>query len=280
MKNHAKWENLLSDYLSGLSNEEDSRLFEEHLKTCPQCQAVVQNAQVLRKRLAPSEEKALSPRGRLQLYERLNAERARRGEKLLRIPEKLLAEANAKLQAAGQAAGEIARQGAHSAADAGKSAAVVAKTMGRGAKAIGGRAAHMTANGARRARKIAAEMAKTATDVRRVATEEVSDVIGDAMQSPFKALLAPPRMAGKAAKMAARVARGGCKISAVSAKGMAETGFGTVGLMGEMLRQQGKLTAAMLHGMFVMARASEEMARKTASGMQKVAKAHSEEDDE
>lgn len=280
MKNHAKWENLLADYLSGLLNEEDSHLFEAHLKTCPQCQAVVQNAQVLRKRLSPSEEKSLSPRGRLRLYERLNAERARRGEKLLRIPEKLLAEASAKWQAAGQAAGEVARHGAHSAADAGKSGATVARTMGRGAKAVGGRAARMTAKGARRARKIAAEMAKTAADVGRVATEEVADVVGDAMQSPFKALLAPPRMAGKAAKMAARVAKGGCKISVVSAKGIAEAGFGTVGLMGEMIRQQGKVTAAMLHGMFVTARSSEGMARKTTSEMYKVAKTHSEDENE
>lgn len=273
MNEHKRWENLIPDYLSGLLGEQDTRLFEAHLTECERCRKVVENARRIKGSLTPAEGAHLSPESRLRLYERLNAERARRGEKLLRIPRELLAQVRAKSQAAGEAAGEIARSGVRSAGQMGKSGASVMGAMGRGMKAVGGRAARTAGKGARRVRKMGVEAARTAADVGRIATEEISDVIGDAMQSPFKALLAPPRMAGKAAKMAARVAKGGCKISMVGAKGMLEAGFGSLGVAGEMVHQQGKVARAMIDGAATTARSSDEMARKTLRGTQKVAAA-------
>ncbi len=280
MKNHERWENLIPDYLGGLLQGEDAARFEAHLKECSRCRKVVENARKLRGNLAVPEGARLSPEGRLRLYERLNAERARRGEKLLRIPDELLARVRAKTRAAGDAAGDVARTGARSARRMGGKGMAVAGAAGRGMKAVGGRAARTAGKGARRARKMGIEAARTVADVGRIATEEVAEVIGDAMQSPFKALLAPPRMAGKAAKMAARTAKGGCKISLAGARGMAEAGFGTMGMMGEMVKHQGKIARAMLEGAVETARSSDAVARTALKGTQKVAQAQPEESGE
>ncbi len=280
MNEHEQWDALLPDYLSGLLDEEERRRFEAHLEECARCRKVVRNARGLKGGLTGSQGARLSPQGRLRLYERLNTERARRGEKLLRIPRELAAQARAKSQAAGEAAQEVARSGARSAGRMGRSGVSVAGAMGRGMKSVGGKAARTMGKGARRAHEMAAETAHAAADVGRIATEEVSEVIGDAMQSPFKAVLAPPRMAGKAAKMAARIAKGGFKVSMVGAKGMVEGGLGAAGVMGEMVRQQGKVARAMIDGAEEAMASSGEVAKKTAAGAHLVAKARPPQDDE
>ena len=51
MSDHKKWEKLLADYLAGSLVEEDKEQFEGHLKECPDCQKVIENARNIKKEL-------------------------------------------------------------------------------------------------------------------------------------------------------------------------------------------------------------------------------------
>jgi len=99
----------LTDYLDGLMPEKERKQFEAYLAECEECQQIVNSFRAIRERLRETPVVNAPAEAKVRLYEALNAERARRGEPLLRIPAELLAQVRARAKAAAEAAQQQAR---------------------------------------------------------------------------------------------------------------------------------------------------------------------------
>jgi anti-sigma factor RsiW len=122
MNEHQIWDELLQDYLDGSLSEADRPRFEAHLQNCETCRQVIANTERLRAHLRDDSAPHLTPERRLRLYERLNAERAARGEPLLRVPQALLDAAAQSAASGAEAMGEMTAEAARSAAEAASAA--------------------------------------------------------------------------------------------------------------------------------------------------------------
>jgi hypothetical protein len=169
------------------------------------------------KKAAPDAQ--LSDEARLRLYEKFNEERARRGESLLKIPADLLARVKAKAAAAPDAAKKAAAGSKESASLAASSGTHFAKATGQGGKRFGGKMKQGTVNATRNAADVARELGRTVADVGRITTVESYEVLREAPQSKRKALLAPPKLAGKGMKAGIRLMTGTAKAAAKTVKG-------------------------------------------------------------
>jgi len=161
----------------------------------------------------------LSDEARLRLYEKFNEERARRGESLLKIPADLLARVKARAAATPEAAKKAAASSKESAALAAGSGVHFAKASGRSGKRFGGKMKQGTTNMARNAADVVKELGKTTVDAGRIVTVESYEVLREAPQSKSKALLAPPKLAGKGVKASVRLMTGTAKTAAKTVKG-------------------------------------------------------------
>jgi hypothetical protein len=164
-------------------------------------------------------EAGLSDEAKLRLYEKFNEERARRGESLLKVPADLLARVKAKAAATPEAAKKAAASSKESATMAVDSGVHFAKTTGRSGKRIGGKLKQGTVNLTRNAVDVAKELGKTTVDAGRIATVESYDVLSEAPQGKRKALLTPPKLAGKGVKAGVRLMTGTAKAAAKTIKG-------------------------------------------------------------
>ncbi len=269
-------EKLIADYLDGLLPPKMRAAFEARLKNTPALQKAVEEVRALREKAREATAGALPPEAKLRLYERLNAERARRGEPLLRIPQELLAQLKAKTAAAGEAAAEVASAGtkaAHTAMQAGaataqtaaQSAAQTARQMGKAGKTALKGSADALQTGLQATADAAATFAET------------REVLEDISENPLKgALTAPPKMAAQVAKAGLQAARGAAKASAKMAHTGVKTAAESAKTAAEATKGGVKTTLTAAKGAAQTAKASIEILGTAAAGAKKVVRAKKE----
>ncbi len=179
--------------------------------------ANVRNA--LAENLRKATDTTLSDEARLRLYEKFNEERVRRGETLISIPADLLARVKSRAAATPDAAKLAAAGGKESVALAADSSVHFAKATSRASKRFGGKMKQGTVDMVRNAVDVAKELSQTAVDAGRIATVESYEVLREAPQSKRKALLAPPKLAGKGVKVGMRLMTGTAKAATKTIKG-------------------------------------------------------------
>ena len=272
MNAHKKFIEQISDFLDGTLSSTEQKAFQAHLAECASCRAALDNFQQVKAKLKESTNAKLSPEKRLRLYETMNAERKKRGEKLLRIPAELIAQVKAKSAAAEQAAGKVVTTGVEAATDVAQSGASFGGTMVGGAKNVGKKMAKTARKGAKRAKKMAEETRKTATDVGRTMAE-AAEIAGNAPKSPLKAVTAPPKLAGKGLKTGARMAKGSAKVMGEGMKGSIEMMAGGAETAAEMMIQAGKVTKSMVDGIEKTASAKNKLVNAISEGTKDIADA-------
>ena len=273
MNTHEKIYPQLEDYARNALGEEERLLVAEHLADCESCQQKLsqyENALALLKDASSTD---LQPERRLRLYERLNDERKKRGDQLLEIPKKLIAQVKAKGGAAAEAVGDVAKASGAAAKQTGERTVNIPKTMRDGAKSVGQTALGAGKKSAHHGRDMINEAAQTMLDSARIMTEEVADVVEGSLKSPLKAVTAPAKLAGKGIKATARMAKGSAKITASGMKGVASAAKGSLDVGAESAKQAGKTAKATLDAAESILDGRNQVAGKIGKGVKKVAKA-------
>lgn len=279
MSTHKKFIEQMSEFLDGTLSPAEQKTFQAHLAACESCRTALDNFRQVKTKLKETTDAKLSPEKRLRLYETMNIEREKRGEKLLRIPAELLAQVKAKSAAAGQAAGEVTAGGVEAAADVAKSGASVGGAMAGGAKSVSGKMAKTAKKGVKRAQKMATETRKTVADIGRTMSE-AAEIAGDIPKSPVKAVTAPPKLAGKGMKTGAKMAKGGAKVMSEGLKGSVEMMAGGAETAAEMMLQAGKVTKKMVDGIETTAAAKNKLADTVSKSAKTIADAEPESADD
>ena len=277
-KKDRSYETLIADYLDNLLPDDLKAKFEKRLKESPALRKAVDEMRALREKAKEATDGVLSPEAKLRLYERLNEERARRGEALLKIPQELLALAKAKAVAASEAAAEVAEAGAQVVQTAAKGGAKTVETAARSAaetaKRLGDAGKAVVEGGS----EMAHTGLETAADVASTLSES-AEVVKDVVDSPVKgAVTAPPKLAGKMAKVGFQTAKGmaktGAKAAQTGIKAAAETGKAAA----EAAKGTSKTTAEAVKAAAETAKAGAGVLSATVNGAKKVAKAKDEEE--
>jgi len=188
-----------------LPADEEARL-RAHLRECPACRTYWQTLQA---RSAATKEAGLRlpEEAKLRLYQRLNAERVRRGEPLLRVSAALLEAVRVRWQTARAEAPHVAREAARAGRTVAESAQDVARAASRGARetaASVGRAAQDCIEGPK---ELADAALSTGRDLMQTGSEAVQ-VVHDVAEKPRKIFLAPFSLSAKAAKAGLQAAKG------------------------------------------------------------------------
>ncbi len=219
-------------------------------------------------RLKEASELPLKPEGRLRLYEKLNEERRKKGEKLLTIPKKLIANVKAKGSAMAEAVEDVAKAGGQSASQVHARSGLVIHTMKDGAKSIGDKALDAGKKSALNGKDMVDEAVQTMVDSGRAVTSEVADVVKDTVEHPLKVVVAPVRLAGKGIKAGARMVKGSAKIATSGVKGALTTAKGGLDIGAESMKQSGET----LDAMFDVVETAVEGRNKVAGAMGKSVK--------
>ncbi len=280
MNNHEKIYRQLDAYFRNELPQEAQIAVAEHIADCEICQKSLEKREETRLILREASEKSLQPAGRLRLYEKLNEERKKRGEKLLKIPAKLIAQVKAKGGAAAGAVGDIAKAGGQSASRMGARSGQIVRTMAEGAKSVGETALDAGKKSAHHGKDMVDEAGQTMLDAGRAMTSEVADVISDTMEHPLKAVVAPARLAGKGIKAGARTMKGSAKIAASGVKGTVSVVKGGLDVGAESIKQSGKTLGAMIDTAEGVLEERNKVAGTIGEGIQKVKEAKPEEDEE
>ncbi len=251
----------------------------EHIADCEICRKSLEKREETRLLLRDASEKPLQPAGRLRLYEKLNEERKKRGEKLLKIPVKLIAQAKAKGGAAAGVVGDIAKAGGQSASRVGERSGQIVHTMADGTKSVGETALDAGKKSAHHGKDMVDEAGQTMLDAGRVMTSEVADVISDTIEHPLKVVFAPARLAGKGIKAGARTMKGSAKIAASGVKGTVSVVKGGLDVGAESIRQSGETLGAMIDTAEGVLDERNKVAGTIGDGMQKVEEAKPEYDE-
>ncbi len=267
---------LIADYLDGLLPPKVQAAFEARLKSSPTLRKAVDEMRALREKAREATASALPPEAKLRLYERLNAERARRGEPLLRIPQELLALAKAKAIAAGKAATEVASASANAAQTAAQAGAATVQTAAQSAK----QAARQMQQTGKTALTGSAETLKTgiqATTDAASTLAETTEVLDDIAEKPLKgALTAPPKVAAKVAKAGLQAAHGAAKTGAKMAQTGAKVAAESAKSAAEMAKGGLKTTLTAAKGAAQTAKAGAQVLGTAAAGAKEVARAKKE----
>lgn len=194
-----------------LPADEEARL-RAHLAECTACRTYWQSLQS-RAVGAAQEGLRLPEEAKLRLYQRLNAERVRRGEPLLRVSAALLEAVRVRWQTAKAEAAHVARESSQAARTMAEGAAQVARAAAQGATetaASMGQAAQDCVEGPRQMAEVALE---TGRDLAQTGAEAVQ-VVQDVVEKPRQAWRVPFRLGFKAAKAGAQAAKGVAKMVA------------------------------------------------------------------
>lgn len=245
MNKHQKIIAKLDDYVRNSLSEKEYIEVAEHLANCEKCQEVLDKRELTRSRLRDASEMNLKPASRLRLYEKLNEERHKKGEKLLRVPKKLIAQAKAKGEAMAEAVGDVAKAGGQSANQMHALSGQVIHTMKDGAKSVGDTALDAGKKSALHGKDMVDETVQTMVDSGRAMTSEVADVVKDTVEHPLKTVVAPVRLAGKGIKAGGRMAKGSAKIATSGVKGVLTAAKGGLDIGAESMKQSGKTLDAM-----------------------------------
>ena len=251
----------------------------EHLAVCEICQTRVGELEKTRDLLKNASEKKLQPAGRLRLYEKLNEERRQRGEKLLKIPAELIAQVKAKGEAMAEAAEDVVAAGGESASRTLARSGDVVKTMHEGAKSVSEEASGAGKTSIGHGKAMVDEAGRTMLDTGRTLTSEVADVVGDTLEHPIKAVVAPARLAGKGVKAGVRMVKGSAKIAASGVKGALSAVKGGRKVLAESVRQGGETADSMADLAETMLDEGQQVAGALGEGVQKVKDAQPEEDE-
>ena len=261
----------MSDYLDDLLSEEERKKFEVDLEECPECRKALDSFKKLREKMRGSVPKP-SAEAKLKVYEALNAERAKRGEELLKIPAELLKLVKAKSDAAVEAAKSVAGTSAGSMKELASTGADMAQQRGKSALNVGKKAAETFATGAKAAKDVAVESGKTMVDTGKIVTVESAEVMADSMKSPTEAAKAPARLAGKGIKAGVTMAKGAAKVMGKGIKGSAEVAKGTMEVGATTAKEAAK-TAKDCTKVTKAAKAAKDIASSIVDGAKDVAKA-------
>lgn len=270
MNTHKKIYPQLEDYARNALSAKERLLVAEHLANCEVCQEKLAQHESALALLKDASETELQPERRLHLYERLNDERKKRGEQLLKIPEKLLAQVKAKGGAAVEAAQDVAKASGAAAKQTGGRTVNIAKTMRDGAKSVGQTALGAGKKSAHHGKDMVNEAAQTMFDSTRIMTEEVADVVEESLKNPFKAMIAPAKLAGKGIKAGARMAKGSAKIAASGVKGVASAAKGGLDVGAESVKQAGATAKATLDAAESMLEGRNQVAEAMGKGAKKI----------
>ncbi|RLD01325.1 MAG: hypothetical protein DRI32_09525 [Chloroflexi bacterium] len=268
-KNHPQ----LDAYFRNELPQEAQIAVAKHIADCEICRKSLEKREETRLLLREASEKPLQPAGRLRLYEKLNEERKKRGEKLLGIPVKLIAQVKAKGGTAASAVGDIAKAGGQSASRIGARSGQIVHTMAEGTKSVGETALDAGKKSAHHGKDMVDEAGQTMFDAGRVMTSEVADVISDTMEHPLKAVFAPARLAGKGIKAGVRTMKGSTKIAASGVKGTVSVVKGGLDVGAESIRQSGETLGAMIDTAEGVLEERNKVASAIGDGMQKIEEA-------
>jgi len=278
-KKNRSYETMIADYLDNLLPDDLKAKFEKRLKESPALRRAVDEMRALREKTKEATEGVLSPEAKLRLYERLNEERARRGEALLKIPQELLALAKAKASAAGEAAAEVAGAGADTLRTAAKGSAKTAETAARTAAETAKRFADAGKVVVEGGSEVARTGLETASEVASTLSES-AEVVKDVADNPVKgAVTAPPKLAGKMAKAGFQTMKGmattGVKAAQTGVKAAAETGKAAA----EAAKGTSKTAAEAAKAAAETAKAGAGVLSAGVKGAKKVVKAKDDEED-
>ncbi len=280
MSTHEKIYPQLEDYARNALSEDERLVIAEHLADCEICQQKLIQHESALALLKDASSTNLQPERRLRLYERLNDERKKRGEKLLEIPKKLIAQVKAKGGAAVEAAGDVANASGAAAKQTGERTVTLAKTMRDGAKSVGKTAIGAGKKSAHHGKDMVNEAAQTMLDTTRIMTEEVAGVVEESLKSPIKAVIAPAKLMGKGVKASARMAKGSAKIAVSGVKGVTSVAKASLDISAEGVKQAGKTAKATLDTAESMLEGRNQVAGAIGKGAEKVAKAKPEEEED
>ena len=270
---------LLADYLDGLLPADAKAAFEKRLQASPALRKALAEMRALREKAREATASALPPEAKLRLYERLNAERARRGEPLLRIPQELLALAKAKAAAAGEAAADVASATAQTAKTAVQASTETAQTAAQSAKRVA-RQAKKTGKTALKGSAEALQTGLKATAEAASTLAETGEVLEDIAEKPIKGTVtAPPKVAAKVAKAGLQAAQGAAKASARMAQTGLQVAAESAQSAAEVAKGSLKTAATAAKGAAQTAKASAEVLSTAAKGAGKVVKAKKEDEE-
>ena len=273
MTTHTKIYPQLENYARNALSKDERLFVAEHLAGCETCQEKLTQHECALDLLKDASDTALQPERRLRLYEKLNDERKKRSEKLLSIPEKLIAQVRAKGGAAAEAAEDVAKASGAAASQVGERSVQIAKTMKDGAQSVGKTALGAGKKSAHHGKDMIDEAAQTVLDSTRIMTEEVADILEDSLKSPLKAVVAPARLAGKGIKAGTRMAKGSAKIATSGVKGIVSAAKGGLDVGAESVKQSGKTAKSMIDAAESTLDGRNQVAGAIGKGAEKVIKA-------
>ncbi len=257
---------------NALTTDERTQV-ESHLLVCQGCQTALAKYQSALALLKAASAPTLAPQRRLRLYEKLNEERGKKQEALLKIPEALIAQARATGKAMAESVGDVVKASGAAAGLVGASGGQVVKTMGRGAKSVGKKMLRAGKKSANHAKDMVDEAAQTALDSGHILTVETAQVVEESLKNPLKAVSAPLRLAGKGVKAGVRMAQGSLKISASGLKGVLSVAKGSLDVGAEGVKQGGETAKSMLDAAQSALEARNQVAKSLGKGIKKVANA-------
>lgn len=230
--------------------------------------------------LKEASELSLKPEARLRLYEKMNEERRKKGEKLLKIPAKLIAQVKAKGSAVAESVGDVAKAGGQSASQMHARSEQVIHTMKDGAKSVGEKAFGAGKKSAHHGRDMVNETGQTILDSGRIMTSEVTDVVSDTLEHPLKAVVAPARLAGKGIKAGARMMKGGVKVAMSGVKGTLSVAKGGLDVGAESVKQSGEVIDSVVDVAETAMDERNKVAGAMGKGMEKIRNVKPKKDDE
>jgi hypothetical protein len=270
----------LEAYARNALTETERAEVEAHLAACEICQSVLAKHEAARAMLKSASEPSLAPQGRLRLYERINEERGKKQEALLKIPEALIAQVRATGKAVAESAVDVAKTSGAAAGSVGSKSAGVAKTMGRGMKSVGKKALGAGKKSAHHGKDMVDEAAQTLLDSGRILTVESAQVVEESLKNPLKAMVAPLRLAGKGMKAGARMAKGSLKIATSGVKGAASVMKGGLDVGAESVKQGGEAAGSMIDAAQSVLDARNKVAKSIGGSAKKIVNAKPEDEEE